>query len=61
MNTDATTNVEKQFVLSIKSACYNKHRCYNKHGRTVCFINKIRMLQRTQMLQRTWKNSLFYL
>jgi hypothetical protein len=37
----------------IKAGCY-KHRCYNKRilKRTV-FINKIRMLQRTQTLQQT--------
>jgi len=48
----------KQF-LSIISGCYDEHRrynerCYNEQmlQRTV-FINKIRMLRRTQMLQRT--------
>jgi hypothetical protein len=41
---------------TIKSGCYNKHRRYNERmlQRTV-FINKIRMLQRTQMLQ--WTNA----
>jgi hypothetical protein len=42
--------------------CYNKRcyneRCYNKRMiQWTVFINKIRMLQRTQMLQRTWRNT----
>ena len=52
MNTDAITNeCNNEQLLSIKLGCYNEHRCYNERmlQRTV-FINKIRMLQRTQML-----------
>ena len=39
--------------LSIKSGCSIEHRCYNERmqKRTV-FINKIRMLNRTQILER---------
>ena len=38
--------------------CYNE-RCYNERMlRRTIFINKIRMLQRTEMLQRTWRNTI---
>jgi len=43
--------------ITYSGVCYNE-RCYNERmlQRTI-FINKIRMLQRTQMLQRTRRNT----
>jgi len=40
-------------VLSIKSGCYNEHRCYNEN-----FINKIRMLPRTNATTNSFINKI---
>ena len=38
--------------------CYNKRCCNERMLQRTVFINKIRMLQRTQMLQRTRRNTI---
>jgi len=45
-------------VLKYSGVCYNE-RCYNQRMlQRTAFINKIRMLQRTEMLQRTRRSTI---
>jgi hypothetical protein len=49
----------KQFVImEYSGVCYNERRYNKRMLQWTVFINKIRMLQRTQMLQRTRRNTI---
>jgi hypothetical protein len=49
-----------QRMNATTNECYNERKLQRTNITKNSFINKIRMLQRTQMLQRTWKNIIYY-